>query len=200
MRFLTGIVLGLLLCAAVHPVAAARETYEVDPTHSAAMFKVSHFGISFVTGSFTGVSGTIRTDRDNPHRSSVEIIVQTATVDTHVKQRDDHLRNADFLDVEKYPTMKFKSRKVKKLEDDLYEVTGAFSLHGVTRNITTRVKFIGETDVPWGQHRAGFETSFSIKRSDYGMDKLLTPAGDKIEITILIEAMRKDDTEKKTSG
>ncbi len=197
MRYLAGIALGLILGAVTCPLAAAAETYEVDPTHSAAVFKVSHFGISFVTGGFTDVSGTIVMDRDNPGKSSVEFVIQTASVNTHLKKRDEHLRSADFFDVKKYPTMSFKSSRVKKLGDNLYEVTGSFSLHGVTRIITTRVTFIGETDVPWGQHRAGFETSFSINRTDYGMDKLLKPAGDKVQITILVEAMRKDDPAKK---
>ena len=77
------------------------------------------------------------------------------------------------------------------------EVTGAFTLHGVTKTITTEVTFIGETDVPWGQHRAGFQTTFNIKRSDYGMDKLLVPAGDEIQITLLVEAMRVDEAKEK---
>ena len=127
------------------------------------------------------------------------ISINTASVNTHLKARDDHLRSADFLDVEKYPTMTFKSSKVKKLKDNLGEVTGAFTLHGVTKTITTEVTFIGETDVPWGQHRAGFETTFNIKRSDYGMEKLLVPAGDDIQITLLVEAMRVDKPKKKST-
>ena len=194
MRYLIGIALGLVLSAPVCPLAEAAETYVVDATHTSALFRVSHFGISFVTGAFTDVSGTIVADRENPGHSSVEIMIQTASVNTHLKKRDDHLRSPDFLDVKKYPTMSFKSSRIKELRDNVYEVTGSFALHGVTKIITTKATFIGETDVPWGQHRAGFETSFSINRTDYGMDKLLKPAGDKVQITLLVEAMRKDDT------
>ena len=187
---------GLVLYVAAGPTGAAPETYTLDATHSAALFRVKHFGISFVVGGFTDIAGTIVVDRDNPDNSSVDITINTASVNTHLKERDDHLRSADFLDVEKYPTMTFRSSQVKRLTDNLGEVTGAFTLHGVTKTIAAEVTFIGETDVPWGQHRAGCETTFSIKRSDYGMDKLLVPAGDDIQITLLVEAMRIDEPKK----
>ena len=190
-------VLGLVLFIAACPAAAAPETYTVDATHSAALFKVKHFGISFVAGRFTDVAGTIVMDRDNMNNSSVEIVIRTVSVNTYLEKRDEHLRGADFLDVKKYPTMSFKSSRVRKLKDNLGEVTGSFTLHGVTKIITTTVTFLGQTDVPWGQHLAGFETSFSINRTDYGMDKLLEPAGDHIQITLLVEARRTDDSEKK---
>ena len=109
---------------------------------------------------------------------------------------DDHLRNADFLDVEKFPTMTFKSATVRKRTDTVGEVTGTFTLHGVTRTITTTVTFLGEADTPRDQHRAGFETSFCINRSDYGMDKLVGPVGDEIQITLLVEAVRVDPAKK----
>lgn len=197
MTYLRYTVLGLVLCISACPVAAATETYTVDATHSAALFKVKHFGISFVAGGFTNISGRIVVDRDSLGNSSVEIAIRTASVNTHLEKRDEHLRNADFFNVKKYPTMSFKSSRVRKLKDNVGEVTGSFTLHGVTKTITTTVTFLGETDVPWGQHRAGFKTSFSINRSDYGMDKLLGPAGNDVQITLLVEAMRTDGPEKK---
>ena len=176
---------------------AATEKYIVDATHSAALFQVRHFGVSFVSGRFTDISGTIDVDRENLSNSSVEIVIRTASVNTDHEERDTHLRNADFFDVQKYPTMRFKSSKIKKITDTAGEVTGSFTLHGVTQTITTTVTFLGEFDVPWGQHRAGFETAFTIKRSDYGMDKLVGPAGDTIQVTLFVEAMRIDTAEKK---
>ena len=176
---------------------AVAEKYIVDVTHSAALFQVKHFGISFISGRFTDISGTIGVDRENLENSSVEIVIGTASVNTDLEERDEHLRNADFFDVEKYPTMSFKSSKIKKITDTIGEVTGSFTLHGVTQTITMNVTFLGEFDVPWGQHRAGFETSFTIQRSDYGMDKLLGPAGDTIQVTLFVEAMRLDEAEKK---
>ena len=208
MTYLRYVVLPLIVCVIGCPAAAPRQThtavypasaeiYTVDATHSAALFQVKHFGISFVSGRFTDLSGTIAVDRDDHDNSSVEIVIGTDSVNTDLKSRDKHLRNADFLDVKKYPTMSFKSSQVRKINDNSGEITGDFTLHGVTKTITTTVKFLGEVDVPWGQHRAGFETSFHLKRSDYGMDKLLGPAGDKIQITLFIEAMRIDSPEKK---
>jgi polyisoprenoid-binding protein YceI len=179
---------------------AAAETYTVDATHSAALFQVRHFGISFISGRFTDLSGTIGVDRENLNNSSVDIVIRTASVNTDIEKRDKHLRNADFLDVEKYPTMSFKSSKVRKISDNVGEVTGSFTLHGVTKTITTTVTFLGEVDVPWGQHRAGFETSFTVKRSDYGMDKLIGPAGDTIQVTLFVEAMRIDAAKKKAEN
>ena len=176
---------------------AATEKYIVDATHSAALFQVRHFGVSFVSGRFTDISGTIGVDRENLENSSVEIVIRTASVNTDHEERDSHLRNADFFDVQKYPTMRFKSSKIKKITDTAGEVTVSFTLHGVTQTITLNVTFLGEFDVPWGQHRAGFETSFTIKRSDYGMDKLIGPAGDTIQVTLFVEAMRIDTAEKK---
>ena len=176
---------------------AAAEKYIVDVTHSAALFQVRHFGISFISGRFTDISGTIGVDRENLENSSVEIVIRTASVNTDHEERDKHLRNADFFDVEKYPTMRFKSSEIKKITDTVGDVTGSFTLHGVTQTITTTVTFLGEFDVPWGQHRAGFETSFTIKRSDYGMDKLIGPAGDTIQVTLFVEAMRIDNAKKK---
>lgn len=203
----SGLVLGMLVLGIVGCTAPDRagtaperrkpETYAVDHTHSAALFEVKHFGISLVAGRFTDIDGTIVADRNDPSKSSVEVIIKTASVNTDNKARDKHLRNADFLDVEKFPVMSFKSEHVKKLKGNAYEVTGSFTLHGVTRTITVPVAFLGETDVPWGQHRAGFQTSFVIKRTDYGMGELVGPAGDEVRITLLVEAMRTDPPPKK---
>ncbi len=200
MRHLGYLALGLFLCIAAHHAEAATETYTVDATHSAALFKVKHFGISLVAGRFTDISGTNVVDRDDPSKSSVEVVIKTTSVNTDVEERDKHLRSADFLDVEKFPVMSFKSKQVKKLKDNVGEITGSFTLHGVTKIITTEVTFLGETDVPWGQHRAGFKTSFVIKRTDYGMDKLPGPVGDKIQITLLVEATRIDPPAEKKAG
>ena len=209
MTYLRYMILGLILCiTGCHAAApteaytvdpthlAAPETYTVDATHSTALFQVKHFGISFVSGRFTDLSGTIGVDRENLSNSSVEIVIRTASVNTDLKVRDEHLRNADFLDVKKYPTMIFKSSQVRKINDNVGEVTGSFTLHGVTKTITTMVTFLGEIDAPWGQHLAGFETSFNIKRSDYGMDKLFEPVGDNIQIILFVEAMRMEKRKK----
>ena len=131
MKHLSYIGLGLVFCMAACPAGAASEKYIVDATHSAALFKVKHFGVSFVAGSFTDISGTIVVDPENLDHSRAEVVIKTASVNTHLQKRDDHLRNADFLDVEKYPAMTFTSSRFKKLEENVAEVTGLLTLHGV---------------------------------------------------------------------
>ncbi len=191
MRYANILPILALLFAAGGQLKAA-ETYQVDPGHSSATFKVKHFNISYVTGRFDDISGKIVVDSKNPPASSVEISIKTASINTNNEKRDKHLRNEDFFDVGKYPIMGFKSKKAKKLDDGTYEVTGDFSLHGVTKTITVPVRIVGEGDVSWGGHHIGFETRFRIKRSDYGMNKLIPAAGDQVEILITVEAIRKD--------
>lgn len=187
---ITGIlaILALLVFGAVAVNAA--EEYKVDPQHSAAVFKVGHLGIGFVWGSFPDISGTVVADAENPSESSVSITIKTESVDTNVDKRDEHLRTADFFDVQKYPTMSFKSSKVEKVDDDTVRVTGDFNLHGVTKTITVDVHKIGEGKDPWGGYRVGFETEFEIQRSEYGMAEYIPAASDKVQIKLAVEGIR----------
>ena len=178
-----------LAVASVNSPAA--DTYQVDAVHSSALFKVRHLGISNVTGGFTDIAGTISADKKNPEKSTVEITIQTASVDTHNNMRDNDLRSPNFFDAQKYPAMSFKSTKVKKLSASKYEVTGNFTLHGVTKTIKVRVDFLGEGKGMKGETRAGFETAFTIKRSDYGMKSDIPIVGDDVQITLSVEAARK---------
>lgn len=179
--------------AVVQPAAAAAEVYTADPVHSSALFKVGHLGIGFVRGAFTDISGTVKYDKKNPANNFVEITIKTHSVNTFNADRDTHLRSADFFDVEKFPSMSFKSKSFKKMKNGKFQVTGNFTLHGVTKTITVQADVVGEGDDPWGNHRAGFESTFSIKRSDYGMDKLIPAAGDKVIITLVVEGIAKKD-------
>lgn len=167
------------------------KTFDIDPAHSSADFKVRHLGVSNVRGVFTDIEGVINLDSDNPEKSSVKVVIKTESVDTNNKKRDDHLRTDDFLDVAKFPEMSFESVEIKKIDDDNYEVKGKFTLHGVTKSITVDVEKVGEGDDPWGGYRIGFETQFDIKRSDYGMGKMIPVVGDKIQITFSCEAVVK---------
>lgn len=178
----------LLLSAAG---ALAADVYEIDGVHSSADFKVRHIGISNVTGSFTDVAGTITVDTKKPEASSVEITIKTTSVNTHTDKRDEHLRSSDFFDVAKFPVMTFKSTKVKKISDTQYEVTGNFTLHGVTKSIKVTADLIGEGKGMKGETRAGYESSFKINRSDYGMAGFPVVVGDQVQITISVEAVKK---------
>lgn len=177
------------LCALLLCTAAAAEVYEVDPAHSSAEFRIRHLGVSNVSGRFNDIAGTVNFDTEDPSKSSVEIEIQTASIDTAVEARDKHLRSADFFDVEKFPVMTFKSTGFKPAGDNMYEVTGDFTLLGVTRPLTVTVEHIGTGKDQEGNALVGFETTFTIKRSDFGMNTMVGSSliGDEVKITVAVE-------------
>ena len=171
--------------------AAAAETYDVDPVHSAAIFRIKHLGISYVYGRFNDLSGTLKIDNKNPAGHAVDIHVKTKNVDTFNVERDNHLRSLDFFDAEKFPLISFKSESFQKVSSDSYEVVGELSIHGVTRPLTVKVQQTGADKDPWGGYRIGFETTFTIKRSDFGMNFMMGGVGDEVRIIVSIEGVRR---------
>jgi len=169
----------------------AAETYEVDPVHSAAVFRIKHLGIAYVYGRFNDLSGTLKIDEETPAKSTADISVETKNVDTFNSERDNHLRSADFFDAKKFPVISFKSKSFKKVGKDRYEVTGNLAIHGVTRPLTIDVERTGAGNDPWGGYRIGFETTFAIKRSDFGMDFMMEGVGDEVRIIVSMEGIRK---------
>jgi polyisoprenoid-binding protein YceI len=183
-------VLLLVMMGIASARANAADTFKVDPVHSFATFKIRHLGISNVTGDFSAIDGVITADKKNPAASAVEITIQTKSVNTHSDMRDNDLRSPNFFDVQKYPDMTFKSTKVRKLSATKYEVTGVFTLLGVKKTIKVKVDYLGEAKGMQGEMRAGFETAFTIKRSDYGMKKDLPLVGDEVQISLSVEAIK----------
>ena len=186
----------LLVSLATLPLFAA-DTFVVDKSHSATEFKIRHL-MSSIGGKFSDFSGTIVADRGNPANSSVEFTIQAASIDTATPDRDKHLRSADFFDAEKYPTITFKSTKIVPTKTkDTYNVTGNFTMHGVTKSITVPVVFLGIGKDPWGNDRAGFELNTTLDRKDYGIswNKALDQGGyllqDEVKIAINLEAVKK---------
>jgi polyisoprenoid-binding protein YceI len=171
--------------------AVAAETYEVDPSHSSIIFRIKHLGVSYFYGRFNNVSGSVVVATRVPSNSSVDIQVKTVDVDTFNAKRDKHLRSPDFFDVDRHPNIRFKSTAVKKIDPSTYEVTGNLTFHGTSRPLTARVRQTGSGKDPWGNFRAGFETEFSIKRSDFGMDYMLSGIDDDVRITVSVEGIRK---------
>jgi polyisoprenoid-binding protein YceI len=177
------------LSAAAH---AATETYLFDKSHSKVGFQIRHW-LTKVEGRFTEYDGKILLDRDKPASSSVEMTIQASSIDTGQERRDTHLRSADFFEVEKYPTITFKSSKVVPKEKDLYEVTGELTMHGVTKTIVAPVRHTGFLNLG-KQEKAGFEITFPINRKDYGIvwnrtaDQGGVMLGDDVEINVLVEA------------
>jgi len=173
--------------------ALAADTYVVDKAHSEATFQVRHI-VTRVRGKFTDFTGTIQVDPAKPEASSVELTVKTASVDTGEPKRDDHLRSPDFFEAAKFPEMTFKSTRVKSVDKDRYEVTGTFTLRGISKELTLPVTFLGFAKDPWGNEKAGFETSVTLNRKDFGMlwNKTLDAGGvflgDEVYVTVNIEA------------
>ncbi len=145
-------------------------TWKIDPAHSAAEFKVKHMMISNVKGKFTGLSGVLKLDETNYAHSVVEASIPAASLTTGDEQRDGHLKSADFLDVEKFPVLTFKSTNIESTGGGDYEVTGELTVHGVTKSVTLAVEDVSEPSKdPWGNHRIGLSGSTKINRKDFGL-------------------------------
>jgi len=164
--------------------------YTVDGEHTSVSFKVQHLGISWIHGRFNDVSGRCTVDRDDPAKSTFGLTIKAESVDTNVKKRDDHLRSPDFLNVKQFPLITFKSTAVKAVADG-YSVTGHFTLHGVTKSITFTLTGGKTSEFPKGVERIGFTTELTVKRSDFGMDRLQGPVGDEIQIAVSFEGIKK---------
>jgi len=171
--------------------------WAVDPSHSAAHFSVRHLMISNVRGEFTKVSGSATIDPVNTAKSSVEITIDAASINTREPQRDEHLKSPDFLDAAKYPTLTFRSKKIDSHGAEAHKLTGDLTLHGVTKEVTFDVE--GPTPAvkdPYGNIRAGLSASTKINRKDFGVAfNALTETGgvmvgDEVKITIEAELIQ----------
>jgi len=174
-----------------------KTTYEIDPAHSSAQFIVRHMMITNVRGGFSSIKGTVVYDAENPSLSTVDATIDPSTIATLDLQRDGHLKSADFLDVEKYPTITFKSTKVESVGPEEAKVTGELTIHGVTKEITLKVEGpTGEGKDPWGNIRIGASGATKIKRSDFGLTwnaALETGSimvGDEIKIELEVEMIK----------
>jgi len=143
-------------------------TWQVDATHSQVVFAVKHMVVSTVRGHFDVIRGTIEFDESNPESASIEAEAEVASINTRDKNRDGHLRSADFFDAEKYPVISFKSTKVERAGDN-YKVTGDFTMHGVTRPVVFDVEYGGTVKDPYGLTRAGFNGHTKLNRKDWGL-------------------------------
>jgi len=192
-RFVPAFVFLATLFAITATMAA--DTYNLDRSHSSAGFRIRHL-VSNVTGRFGDFSGTIQLDAADPTRSSVTFAIKAASIDTAEPKRDAHLKSPDFFDAEKFPELTFTSTKIAKGAGSTFQVTGNFNMHGVTKEITIPVDFLGTSKDPWGNERAGFAASFVLNRKDYGIEwnKVLdaggTLLGNEVTASIDLEAMK----------
>lgn len=150
------------------PAAGTKTTWKLDPSHTTVEFSAKHLMITTVKGRITDVAGTIYIDEKNPQNSSVEATLNAGSLDTRTDQRDQHLRSADFLDVEKYPEIKFRSTRIQG-DKDSFKLTGDLTIRDVTKPITLDVEFEGEIKDPWGGERVGFSAHGKIDRREFGL-------------------------------
>ena len=177
--------LALLLVAAL-PALAEVETFTFDKAHTLIGFRIRHI-LTKVEGRFKGFEGKIWLDRANPSASRVDLTIQTASIDTGVEARDNDLRSPNYFDVAKYPTLSFKSSRIEPKGNDQYDVTGDFSMHGVTKTIRVPVKALGFGKMGKTE-KAGFEIALPINRKEYGIVSGSPVVGDEVEINIQVEA------------
>jgi len=145
-------------------------TWKIDPAHTAAEFKVKHMMIANVKGTIKGITGDLMEHTTDASLSSIEATLDVSTLNTGEPQRDAHLKSADFLELEKYPTITFKSTRVQRKGEDEYAVTGDLTIHGITRPVTLAVE--GPTPQhkdPWGNVRIGLEATTNFDRKDFGL-------------------------------
>lgn len=143
-------------------------TWKLDPTHSTIEFSAKHMMFTTVRGRFGQFEGTIRTPSTKPSDASVEVVMQAASLDTRTEQRDAHLRSADFLDVEQFPTVTFKSTKIEGTREQ-FTITGDLTIRGVTKPVTLDVTYEGAGTDPWGGQRMGFSATGKIDRREFGL-------------------------------
>jgi polyisoprenoid-binding protein YceI len=184
------------------PTSAAQpttSTWTIDPAHTHVEFSAKHMMITTVKGRFAGVRGTIVLDEAKPEQSTVEVELDAASLDTRADQRDQHLRSPDFLDVEKFPTVSFRSRRIENAranEGTSFRVLGDLTIHGVTRELTLDATYEGRGRDPWGGERVSFSATGKIDRREFGLtwNAALEAGGvlvsNDIKISVEVQAVR----------
>ena len=183
------------LLAAALAAPASADTFVIDKAHSEAGFSIRHL-MSRVTGNFNDFSGTIEGDPKKPGDAKVEFTIKSASIDTRQEGRDKHLRSADFFDAEKFPDITFKSSRIVPAGKDKYNVIGNLTMHGVTKEITVPVAYLGSLVDPNKNEKFGFEATATLNRKDFGIlwNKALDAGGtvlsDEVSVTVNLQAAR----------
>ena len=179
----------------------ANESWQVDGAHSAVNLTVRHMVISKVRGRFTKWNAKLALDTADLARSAVEVEIEAASIDTGVADRDAHLRSADFLDAEKYPTLRYRSRRVEAASKERLRVIGDLTIRGVTREVVLDVEYGGQGKDPWGNQRVGFTATASLNRKEFGLtwNQALETGGllvaDRVDVEIELQAIRQAATQ-----
>ncbi len=170
--------------------------WQIDPAHSQIQFAVRHMMISNVRGRFESFTGTVEFDEEQPTRSSVEVQIEAASINTRDPQRDGHLRSPDFLNADAYPYLTFRSKRIEQLDPTHGRIVGDLTIRDVTREVVLDVEYSGQAKSPWGTTSAGFSATTTINRKDWGLTwnhALETGGvlvGDEVRISIELEVVK----------
>jgi polyisoprenoid-binding protein YceI len=177
----------------LNPEATTTQTWQIDPAHTNVEFAVKHLMISNVKGRFGDVNGTLSGRLEDPADFTLDVTIDTQSVDTRQAQRDAHLRSPDFFDVEKFPTIRFLGKSIKGDVTDEFKLVGDLTIRDVTREVTLDVTNEGSLTDPWGNARIGFSAKTRIDRKDFGLqwNQALEAGGfvvgDEIKISVDVE-------------
>ncbi|MCL4368563.1 MAG: YceI family protein [Actinobacteria bacterium] len=178
--------------------------WKIDPAHSQIQFSVRHMMISNVRGRFENFTGNVEFDEEDPLRSSVEVQIEAASINTREPQRDGHLKSPDFLDAEKHPYLYFKSKRMEKINDSHGRIIGDLTIRDIPREVVLDVEYAGQAKSPWGTTSAGFSATTRINREDWGLkwNQLLETGGvlvgDRVNISIELEIIRQAEAQSET--
>jgi polyisoprenoid-binding protein YceI len=164
--------------------------FDTEGDHQFITFKISHLGYSWLYGRFNDFDGQFVYDAENPENSSVEVTVDTSSVDSNHGKRDKHLREEDFLYVSEYPEATFSSKRVEVDDEGEADIIGDLTLRGVTKEVTLDVEMLGHGDDPWGGYRMGFEAETEFKLTDFGIPMDLGKASETVKMIISVEGIR----------
>jgi polyisoprenoid-binding protein YceI len=185
-----------VLGAVDHDLSHLTGDYTIDPTHSRIGFGVRHAMVTNVRGTFTDYTGTLRLDGANPEKSSAELVIKVASIDTSNAQRDEHLRTGDFLDTEHHPEITFRSTSAQRIGEDTYRMTGDLTIKGTTHQVNLDLDFTGDAIDVYGANRVGFEGRTVLDRTAWGLTynaSLETGGvliGEKVTLALDISAVR----------
>lgn len=181
-------------------------SWVIDGAHTTAAFTAKHMMIATVHGQFKKISGTVDFNEQEPAKSAVDVQIETESIDTREEKRDAHLKSADFLEVDKFPTITFKSTKVQPTSENTGLITGDLTIHGVTRPVVLDVEYNGQQKSPWGTTNAGFNATTKINRKDWGLtwNVALETGGwlvsDEIKISIEAEIVKQAEPAKEAAA
>lgn len=176
-------------------------TWTIDSAHSRIDFKVRHMMISRVRGEFEDFEGTIDFNEENPEATTIDVTIDAASINTRAEDRDNHLRSEDFLYVEKYPEIRFRSKRVELIDEEHALLIGDLTIRGESREVELDVEYHGMAQSPWGTMSAGFSATTSFNRKDWGLqwNQALETGGvlvgDQVDVSIEVELIKEDVAE-----